>query len=131
MATSSQVNAHCTTAKHYHECNMLCCCDVEFCILDECLALPTHICWCLVFPGLLLEDFVANSEIAELEEELAQLTLTKQPVVGELDVCGSISTMLCAARMLFVKFNTTFGRLVKKEGSIVCSVSCVNGRDST
>ena len=45
------------------------------------------------FPGLLLEDFAANSEIAELEEELAQLTLTKQPVVGELDVCGSISTM--------------------------------------
>ena len=64
------------------------------------------------FPGLLLEDLVPNSEIAELEEELAQLTLTKQPVVGELDVWGSISTMLCAARILFVKCNKTLGRLV-------------------
>ena len=67
------------------------------------------------FPGLLLKDFVPNSEIAELEEELARLTLTKQPVVGELDVCGSMLTMLCAAGILFVKFyyNKTLGRLVK------------------
>ena len=76
------------------------------------------------FRGLLLEDFVANSEIAELEEELARLTLTKQPVVGELDVCESISTMLCAARVLYVKFNKTFSRLVqknKKEGLVYSS----------
>ena len=82
------------------------------------------------FPGLLLEDFAANIEIADLEEELAELTLTKQPVVGELHVCGSISTMLCAARILFAKFNKTLGRLVKK-GGLVCSFINVNGQDST
>ena len=65
------------------------------------------------FPGLLLEDFAASSEIAELEEELARLTLTKEPVGGELSVCGS---MLCAVGILYVKFNKTFGRLAKKEG---------------
>ena len=84
------------------------------------------------FPGLLLEDFVPNSEIAELEEELARLTLTKQPAVGELDVCGSMLTMLCAAGILFVKFyyNKTFARLVKK-GRLVCSFINVKGQDST
>ena len=66
------------------------------------------------FPGLLLEDFVPNSEIAELEDELARLTLTRQPVVGELDVCGSTLNMLCASGILYVKFNKTFSRLVKK-----------------
>ena len=83
------------------------------------------------FPGLLLQDVVANSEIAELEEELAQLTLTKEPVGGELSVCGS---MLCAVGILYIKFNKTFGRLVKTgglyRGFIVCSFINVNGQDS-
>ena len=47
------------------------------------------------FPGLLIEDFAANSEIAELEKELAQLTLTKQPVVGELTISRWCAVRLC------------------------------------
>ena len=67
--------------------------DVDFCILDECLAY-THLL-VLHFSGLLLEDFAANSEIAELEEELTQLTLTEQPIIGELNISRWCAVGLC------------------------------------
>ena len=47
---------------------------------------------------VLLAEFAANSDITELEEELAQLTLTEQPAAGGLNAQGS---RLSAVRMYY------------------------------
>ena len=39
---------------------------------------------------VLLTEFAANSDMTELEEELAQLTLTEQPAAGGLNARGRV-----------------------------------------
>ena len=47
--------------------------------------LLAHACCLLTQLLVLLTEFAANSDMTELEEELAQLTLTEQPTAGGLN----------------------------------------------
>ena len=51
--------------------------------------LLAHACCLLTQLLVLLTEFAANSDMTELEEELAQLTLTEQQAAGGLNAQGS------------------------------------------